>query len=256
MPYAFDQMATPRTNVQPYFLPGKLQSSMANWCGRATLRRPRLRVVDLVSSFATSPKRSVDCSWPCSPRSFACGASSNFRCPASSTIRTNPVWSGVVVGRHGTSLDPRSEHAALQTGHTIRLEDHHYALNADMLAGIDEHTLLGFYHISIVSYNYDRDVEMTLNANMASPKRTPFPGNKSPKENARRPATFTPTGANRESLGTRRCFRCNSADHLIRDCPKPELPPKTPTRRGFRGGQGKDCCGSTSRTVAKCQSRR
>jgi hypothetical protein len=63
-------MATPRPNVRPYFLPGKLQSSMANWCGRATLRRPRLRVVDLVSSFATSPKRSVDCSWPCSPGSF------------------------------------------------------------------------------------------------------------------------------------------------------------------------------------------
>jgi hypothetical protein len=49
-----------------------------------------------------------------------------------------------------SSLDSRSENAALQTGHTIRLEDHHYALNADMLAGIDEHTLLGFYQASLI----------------------------------------------------------------------------------------------------------
>ncbi|KAK5258722.1 hypothetical protein LTR20_009303 [Exophiala xenobiotica] len=65
-----------------------------------------------------------------------------------------------------SSLDSRSENAALQTGHTIRLEDHHYVLNADMLAGIDEHTLLGFYQFSIVSYDHDRVIEITLNTNI------------------------------------------------------------------------------------------
>jgi hypothetical protein len=51
-------------------------------------------------------------------------------------------------------------------------------------------------------YDQDGDIEITLNANMAYPKRTSFSGSKPQKENARRPAAFKPTGANRESIGT------------------------------------------------------
>jgi hypothetical protein len=61
------------------------------------------------------------------------------------------IWRHVVVAICRDHLRIRdtdhpepSANLALQTGHTLRVEDHHYGLTVDMLTGVTSHTLLGF----------------------------------------------------------------------------------------------------------------